>query len=140
MSFWIMWNNKIPHCEIQLRSITYKDRIGADDAVTAASTVHASHGLQSNATWPGITFGHGWLCLSQVSGTDTVVLFHSVKSKQLESLVTVIRNGPYNISTTLFTLNPTNHFQVNGKKADHRLFTENKMFSPQSHLIKGSTN
>lgn len=40
------------------KPVTYEARVGADHTVTAASAVHADHLLQSDATWPRVTFGH----------------------------------------------------------------------------------
>lgn len=56
----------------QIRLVTYKARIGTDNAVAAARAVHTSHRLQSNATWPGITFGHPSALLIQ-GGADCCV-------------------------------------------------------------------
>lgn len=71
----ITCSNKILRFK-RVRSVTYKARIGADNAVTAAGTVHDSHHLQSNATWPGIAFGH--LSALLIQGTQ-IVVFHSEK-------------------------------------------------------------
>lgn len=66
----------------QVMTVTYKARIGTDDTVTAASTVHASHRFQSNATWPGIAFGHlSALLITRL--VAQIVVSHSMKGRRV---------------------------------------------------------